>query len=85
MGEMSFPPDLQRWIDLRLAEGRYADEADYVRDLVRRDQQGLLPESPEEIAWLREKIAEGEASGISDERPETIIANIIARRRARRG
>ncbi|HEX7712348.1 MAG TPA: type II toxin-antitoxin system ParD family antitoxin [Sphingomonadaceae bacterium] len=85
MGEMSFPPDLRRWIDIRLADGRYADEADYFRDLVRRDQQGLLPDSPEEIAWLREQIAEGEASGISDERPETIIDNIIARRRARGG
>lgn len=73
MGEMSFtfPPDLESWIELRLAEGRFADAADYVRDLVRRDQEGLVmdpvEDTPEYIAWVREKIAEGEASGISDQ------------------
>ena len=38
MGEMSFdfPPDLRRWIDARVAEGRYADAEDYIRDLVCR-------------------------------------------------
>lgn len=91
MGEMSFdfPPDLRRWIETRLAEGRYADAQDYLRDLVRRDQEGLLPgreadeESPEYIAWVREKIAEGEASGIAEGDPREFIQSLIARRRAR--
>jgi hypothetical protein len=30
-------PDLQSMFDVRLAEGRYVDAAEYVRDLVRRD------------------------------------------------
>jgi antitoxin ParD1/3/4 len=87
MGEMSFdfPPELRRWIEVRLAEGRYADAEDYVRDLIRRDQEGLLPETPEDVAWLREKIAEGLASGIVDRDPRDVIEDIIAERRARRG
>ena len=94
MGEMTFdfPPALRRWIEQRLAEGRFADEADYFRDLVRRDQEGLLgevaeeePDSPEYIAWVREKIAEGEASGYIERDAREVLKEIIDERRARRG
>ena len=34
--------DLQAWIDQRLAEGRHVDAGDYLRDLIRRDQEGIL-------------------------------------------
>lgn len=90
MGEMSFtfPPDLESWIEARVAEGRYADAADYMRDLVRRDQEGLLAptaehaaeETPEYIGWMRQKIAEGEASGISDQDPFEFLAELRAGR-----
>lgn len=85
MGEMSFPPDLRRWIDARLAEGRYADEADYIRDLVRRDQEGLLPETPEDVAWVREQVAIGLASGVCDRDAFEVLDEIRANREARRG
>lgn len=78
---VSIPPALRSWIDHRVAEGRYSSPSDFVRDLVRRDQEAAA----DETEWLRGLIAEGLASGISDETPETIIENIIARRRARRG
>ena len=78
---VSIPPALKSWIDHRVAEGRYSSASDYVRDLVRRDQDA----APDETEWLRGLIAEGLASGVSDETPETIIENIIARRPARRG
>ena len=95
MGELSFtfPPDLESWIEARVAEGRYADAADYVRDLVRRDQEGLLvegdengaEETPEYIAWVREKIAEGDASGFIERDAREVLREIIAERHARRG
>lgn len=76
-----FPPDLQRWIDVRLGEGRYADAADYLRDLVRRDQeQASLWE--EDTARVRQLIAEGEASGISEEDPFELIERLIAESRS---
>ena len=34
MGENSFPPEIRKWIADRVAEG-YADEADYLAELVR--------------------------------------------------
>lgn len=78
---ITIPPALRSWIDFRVAEGRYSSASDLVRDLLRRDQEAAA----EEGEWLRGLIAEGLASGISDEKPETIIDNIIARRRARHG
>ncbi len=86
MGEMSFtfPPDLESWIEMRVAEGRYTDAEDYVRDLIRRDQEGLVAdhveEPPEYVAWVREKIAEGEASGFSDQDPFEFLAELRAGR-----
>jgi antitoxin ParD1/3/4 len=86
MGEISFSPEIQEWIAARLAEGGYADEEDYLLDLIRRDMQGAaFDETPEEIAWVREKVAEGLASGVIDKEPEDVIEEIIAERRARRG
>jgi len=78
MGEMSFPPDLRRWIEIRLAEGRYVDEADYVRDLIRRDQEAAS-QWEEDTARVRQLIEEGEASGISDEDPFELIERLIAK------
>ena len=86
MGEISFPPKIRQWIAARLAEGGYASEEDYFLDLVCRDmEESALPETPEYIAWVREKVAEGLASGVIDKEPEDVIEEIIAERRARRG
>ncbi|MEQ1510290.1 MAG: type II toxin-antitoxin system ParD family antitoxin [Sphingopyxis sp.] len=78
---VSIPPALKNWIHTRVTEGRYSSASDYVRDLIRRDQES----EPDDVEWVKAMLAEGEASGISDEVPETIIENIIARRRARCG
>lgn len=77
---ISIPPALKTWIDHRVAEGRYSSASDYVRDLVRRDQDT----AQEENEWLRALIAEGLASGVVDEEPEDVLRVIMAERRARR-
>lgn len=81
MTELSqiLPPALQAWVDFRIAEGRYVDAADYLRELVRRDQA----EAEDETEWLRAMIEEGMASGVIDKEPEQVIEDIIAERRAR--
>lgn len=76
---ISIPPALKNWVDARVAEGRYSSASDYVRDLLRRDQDMAMTETE----WLRDMIAEGLASGVADEQPEETIENIIAKRRAR--
>ncbi|MGE3690595.1 MAG: type II toxin-antitoxin system ParD family antitoxin [Novosphingobium sp.] len=78
---VTIPPALRSWIDHRVAEGRYSSASDLVRDLLRRDQEA----AENDAEWVRAMVAEGLASGISSEKPETIIDNIIARRKARRG
>lgn len=75
---LSLPPALKDWVDTKVAEGRYSSASDYVRDLVRRDLESAMTETE----WLRGLVAEGLASGVVDEEPETVIENIIARRRA---
>ena len=73
---VTLPPALRSWVDYRIAEGRYSSASDLVRDLLRRDQEAARTETE----WLRGLIAEGLASGIADETPETVIDSIIARR-----
>jgi antitoxin ParD1/3/4 len=78
---VSIPPALKSWIDVRVAEGRHSSASDYVRDLVRRDQESAA----DETVWLRGLIEEGLASGVIDKEPEDVIEEIIANRRSRRG
>lgn len=72
---ITMPAALQHWIETRLAEGHYADAGEYLRDLVRRDQQAAGPD------WhrLRGLIEEGLASGIIDTEPEEVLKEIMAR------
>nr|WP_294138200.1 type II toxin-antitoxin system ParD family antitoxin [Sphingobium sp.] len=67
---ISLPDGLKSWIEARVAEGRYSSSSDYVRDLVRREQ-----EAEEKQHLLRAAIEEGRASGISDRTIEDIIAD----------
>lgn len=76
---LSLPSALKDWVDAKVAEGRYSSASDYMRDLVRRDQELAMTETE----WLRGLVAQGLASGVIDEEPEAVIENIIARRRAR--
>lgn len=76
---VSIPPALKSWIDHRVAGGRYSSPSDYLRELIRRDQEA----EPDETEWLRGLIAEGLASPVIDKEPEDIIEEIIAERRVR--
>jgi antitoxin ParD1/3/4 len=69
---VSMPPALQAWVDARIAEGAYADAADYLRDLVRRDQEHV------DRHWLKAMIDEGLKSGVLDQDAEEVLDEIIA-------
>jgi antitoxin ParD1/3/4 len=71
---VSIPDKLKSWAEQRVAEGRYSSTSDYIRDLVRRDQ-----ENEEARRRLQAAIDEGRASGVS----ECTIADIIADNRKR--
>lgn len=81
------PPELRRRMEQRIAEAGYRDAEDYLVELVRIDLGPPEGEDDDEekIAWLREQIDIGRASGIIDKDPREVIEEIIAERRARRG
>jgi antitoxin ParD1/3/4 len=76
---ISVPDALKGWIDTRLAQGRFSSPSDYVRDLVRRDQ-----ERADETAWVQAMIDEGMASETLGQDPRDVIDEIIAQGRAQR-
>tara|TARA_R110000782_G_scaffold268393_1_gene364767 strand:- start:27385 stop:27636 length:252 start_codon:yes stop_codon:yes gene_type:complete len=77
---VSIPPALKSWIDHRVAEGRYSSASDYVRDLVRRDQES----EPDDVEWVKTKLAEGMASGVIEKDAKTVLREIMAEHPASR-
>ena len=66
---VSLPGPMKAWVEAQTKSGRYATSSDYVRDLIRRDQ-----EHRETLRRLQSAIDEGRDSGISDRSPEEILA-----------
>jgi antitoxin ParD1/3/4 len=78
---VSIPPALKSWIDHRVAEGRYSSASDYMRDLIRRDQES----EPDDVEWVKAMLAEGMASGVIDMDAKQVLRDIIAEYPANRG
>jgi antitoxin ParD1/3/4 len=55
---VSLPALMKAWVEERSADGRYANSSDYVRDLIRKDQ-----ERAEAIAEIQALITRGIESG----------------------
>ncbi|GLK51619.1 type II toxin-antitoxin system ParD family antitoxin [Maricaulis virginensis] len=53
---VSMPDEMGQWIAEQLAKGRYSNESEYVRDLIRRDQ-----ENQRKLEDLRSMLAVAEA------------------------
>jgi len=53
--------DFQRWIRTQIDSGKYGNDSEYLRELIRLDQ-----EHKNKIAMLRLALIEGEKSGITD-------------------
>ena len=71
---VSLPDVMKDWVESRAGTGRYSNASDYVRDLIRKDQ-----EREEKIIALRQLIEDGEASGVSVLSPDDIWANALKR------
>jgi antitoxin ParD1/3/4 len=68
---VSLPDPLKDWVEAQIETGRYANASDYVRDLIRRDQ-----DSKERLVDALEK---GAASGKSQRKIEDVFASARAR------
>ena len=62
---------MRDWVQGRIDSGRYASVSDYVRDLIRRDQ-----ETADRRQALVNALIEGEESGISERKVTDILAAI---------
>ena len=72
---MSFalPESLREYIDARVCDGRYGNTSEYLRDLIRRDQNEQAAQR------LRDLIADGIASGDGRVATDEVIAALRER------
>lgn len=75
---VSLPDPMKSWVEAQTETGRYANASDYVRDLIRKDQ-----ERADKLALLQAKITEGLNSGISEKSMSEILD--IARKASAQG
>jgi antitoxin ParD1/3/4 len=77
---VSLPDAMKDWVESQTRTGRYGNASDYVRDLIRRDQ-----ERTDKIAAMQRWVDEGLESGVTSETMPEILAEARRQARARRG
>ena len=68
---VSLPDPMRDWVQGRIDSGKYASVSDYVRDLIRRDQ-----ETADRRQAIVNALIEGEQSGYSERKVTDILAAI---------
>jgi antitoxin ParD1/3/4 len=81
---ISLPDPMKQWVEAQADTGRYSNASDYVRDLIRRDQ-----ERADKVAAMQRLVDEARAGGLSDEtmadiRTRAIPMPRVCARRSRR-
>ena len=71
---ISLPDPMKIWIEAQAATGRYSNVSDFVRDLIRREQ-----ERREKVAAMQRLVDEGRASGVSDRSMADIRDGVLRR------
>jgi antitoxin ParD1/3/4 len=69
---ISLPDPMKAWAETQAQSGRYSNVSDYVRDLIRRDQ-----ETKAKIANIQTLVDESRASGVSTETMADIRARAL--------
>ena len=64
------------WIKSRIKSGLFTNDSEYLRDLIRRDQ-----ERNKTLETLRIKLKKGEKSGVSDRTVDEILNSVIERKK----
>lgn len=65
---VSLPDAMKDWVETQTESGRYGNASDYVRDLIRHDQ-----ERKDKIAHMQTLVDEALESGISDKSVADIL------------
>lgn len=77
---VSLPDAMKDWVEGRAQTGRYSNASDYVRDLIRRDQ-----ERQAKIAAMQKLVDEAIESGESELSVEEIFDSVRRRGRLNEG
>lgn len=59
---ISLPDPMKEWVEAKAGSGRYSNVSDYIRDLIRREQ-----ERSDRIVHMQHLVDEARGSGTSDE------------------
>lgn len=70
---ISLPKKMKDWVEKRVSEGSYANSSDYIRDLIREDEERR--QVYDEIMQAAE---DGLASGLSERTPQEIVEATLA-------
>lgn len=65
---VSLPDPMKNWVEAQTKSGRYSNASDYVRDLIRRDQ-----ERAGALAELQKLLTEGLESDVSDQTIDDVL------------
>ena len=65
---ISLPDQMKDWVEAQTSTGRYSNASDYVRDLIRRDQ-----ERQDKLAKMQQLVDEGLKGGGGDRSMEEIL------------
>lgn len=66
---------MESWVKSQVDSGKYGNDSEYFRDLLRRDQERRETEEQQ----LRHMLNEAESSGVSERSPQEIWAETEAR------
>ncbi|CAN7341714.1 type II toxin-antitoxin system ParD family antitoxin [Mesorhizobium sp. LjRoot246] len=71
---VSLPDPMKDWVEAQAETGRYANASDYVRDLIRRDQ-----ERNDKIAAMQRFVDDGLKSGVGKRSRDALFAEAVKR------
>lgn len=71
---VSLPDPMKDWVEAQTETGRYANASDYVRDLIRRDQ-----ERNDKIAAMQPFVDDGLKSGIGNRSRDALFTEAVKR------
>jgi len=70
---VSLPDPMKDWVEAQTKTGRYSNASDYVRDLIRKDQ-----ERSDKITAMQRMVDEGLTSGVGGQSKDDIFATAQA-------
>jgi antitoxin ParD1/3/4 len=77
---VSLPDPMKEWVEAQTETGRYANASDYIRDLIRKDQ-----ERNDKIVAMQRFVDDGLKSGIGSRSKDQLFETAQARAKKLRG